>query len=178
MKVDRPALVRKIADAHEQAGKLTLAYRWLTKGTREYPEALFDYAGRAVTFRDYRERLAEVRGRVEPSHAAIVLPLTGEYINTFEGPISLLRPRFEEDPTCDWSRYFVYTQEGIRAFEARSGTELWAEPAPVQSTAELLLARPAAAGVPWSSARSPRRQISGAPPSPALPGSDEPRRPH
>ena len=139
-RVNRPALVRKIADAYEQAGKLTHAYRWLTKGTREHPTVLFEHAGRSVTFREYRERLAEVRSQVEPSPPRINLPLAGGYIRTFEGSISLLTPRFADDPACIWTRYFIDTDEGILAFDARTGTEVWDRPAPVRAHPDLLLA--------------------------------------
>ncbi len=137
--VDRPALLRKIADAYEQADKALHAYRWLTKAVREHPGTRIEYDGRSVSFREYRERLAHVRRDVEPSRPSIDPPLDDDVARKFEESVSLLAPRFGDEPASRWSRYFVYTSVGIRAFDARSGTEVWPKPAPVRHPPELLI---------------------------------------
>ncbi len=159
--VDRPALLRKIADTFERAGKPEHAYRWLTKAAREYPGIRIRHKGRTVTFLEYRERLASVRGKVEPSRPNVVLPLNDQFVNEFEGQValrrevavrrtvSLLAPRFGDVPASRWSRYFVYAEAGpersegpgtIHAFDTRTGSEVWPEPAPARSHVELLIA--------------------------------------
>ncbi|MGB2984444.1 MAG: PQQ-binding-like beta-propeller repeat protein, partial [Phycisphaerae bacterium] len=138
--VDRSALLRKIADAYEAAGKAEHAFCWLTKAAREHPSVRIEDHGRLVSFLEYRERLAHLRDRVEPSRPHIVLPLNEPFVHHFEGNVSLLVPWFGDEPTSRWLRYFTRTQEGIRAFDTRTGRELWPKPAPVRSNAELLIA--------------------------------------
>jgi len=138
--VDHPTLLRKIADAHEQAGKADYAYLWLTKAAREHPSVRIEYQGRTVTFLEYRERLAHVRNQVEPSRPNIVPPLEVGFAKEFEGTISLLVPRFGDDPASCWSRYFVHTPAGIRAFDTPAGTQPWSQPAAVRGNVELLIA--------------------------------------
>jgi len=139
--VDRPALLRKIADTFEQAGMVEHAYRWLTKAVREYPTALVEHNGRSISIAQYRDRLAAARERVEPVRPKITLPLNHSYEREFDGKGSLLVPWFGDEPTSRWSGFYVYTSAGIRAFDARDGRERWAEPATVQANAELLIAR-------------------------------------
>jgi len=139
--IDRPAMLRKIADTLEKAGMVEQAYRWLSKAVREYPTALVEHNGRSISMAQYRDRLAAARERVEPVRPKITLPLNHSFQREFEGNISLLVPWFGEEPTSRWSRFYVYTSAGIRAFDARDGRELWSEPTAVQSSAELLIAR-------------------------------------
>jgi outer membrane protein assembly factor BamB len=138
--VDRPLLLRRIADAYEAGGKVEHAYRWLTKAAREHPSVRIDHGGRAVTFLEYRERLAQVRDRVEPSRPSIVLPLDNRFEHEFEGSVALLSPWFGSEPASDWSRFYVRTPEGIRAYDARTGAEAWLDPATVRADADLLIA--------------------------------------
>ncbi len=139
-RVDRPTLLRQIADTYEQAGKAAHAYRWLTKAVREHPAARIEHDGRSVSFSEYRERLAHVRRKVEPSRPSVDPPLDDGAARKFDGSISLLAPRFGDQPASRWSRYFVQTSAGIRAFDAQSGTEVWPQPAPVRRHPELLIA--------------------------------------
>lgn len=138
--VDRPTLLREIADAYEKADKALHAYRWLTKAVREHPGARIEYDGRSVSFREYRERLAHVRRDVEPSRPSVDPPLADGVARKFDGSVSLLAPRFGDEPASRWSRYFVHTSVGIRAFDSRSGAEVWPQPAPVRHPPELLIA--------------------------------------
>ncbi len=138
--VDRPALMRKIADSYERAGRLEHAYRWLTKAAREYPHVLIEDDGQSVTFGEYRERLAHVRGKVEPSRPNLTVPLTRHSKRDFGEQCLLLAPRFGEAPVSDWSRYYVHTRDGVRAFDARTNNELWFAPAPSRVHADLLVA--------------------------------------
>jgi outer membrane protein assembly factor BamB/TolA-binding protein len=138
--VNRPGLIRKIADAYGQAGKPEHAYRWLTKAAREHPGATTDYRGRQIIFLEYRKRVADVRAKVEPARPDIVLPLDQPFVRELDGAVSLLTPRFGNDPACRWSRYFVSTDQGIRVFDTRTNAEVWAQPLTVRTTAELLIA--------------------------------------
>jgi len=139
--IDRPAILRKIADTFEKAGMLEHAYRWLTKALREYPTAMVEHDGRSISMAQYRDRLAAARERVEPLRPKVTLPLNHTYEREFEGTVSLLSPWFAEEPTSRWSRYYVHTSAGIRAFDSRDGRELWSEPTSVPTGAELLIAR-------------------------------------
>jgi len=140
-RVDRSALIRRIADAYEKAGQAEQAYVWLTKGIREFPTAQIGDGGRQISFAQYRERLGDVRALVEPSRPKVVLPLNGKYEHELGGNVQLLVPTFADDPSSRWNDFYVYTPEGIRAYAAASGKERWSEPARVRMSAELLVAR-------------------------------------
>ncbi|MFQ5495232.1 MAG: PQQ-binding-like beta-propeller repeat protein, partial [Phycisphaerae bacterium] len=113
--VDRAALLRKIADAYEQASMAAHAYRWLTKAAREHPSVRVKSQGRLVTFLEYRQRLASVRDRVEPSRPAIEPPLSAHHVRPTSTRSSLLVPRFGDNPSSNWSRYLVHTANGVEA---------------------------------------------------------------
>jgi len=138
--IDRPELIRKIADAYEQSGRVADAYLWLAKAAREYPTALIEVNGRKQTFHQYGLRLAHVRDAVEPSRPSIDLPLEHAYVKTFDEGVALLPPRFSHAPSADWSRFYVYAGGGVKAFEPSTGTPLWPAPAPVHAAPELLIA--------------------------------------
>jgi outer membrane protein assembly factor BamB len=140
-RVDRPALLRKIADAYESGGQAEHAYLWLTKAIREFPTALIDDKGRKVSFAQYRDRLGDVRAKVEPSRAKVVLPLGRTYEHDPVGHVQLLVPTFADDPSSRWADFYVYSSDGIRAYDAATGKERWSEPAAVRMNAELLIAR-------------------------------------
>ncbi len=137
---DQPALLRKIADAYESAGKAERAYLWLTKGIREFPSATVDDHGRPLTLAQYRDRLGDIKARVEPSLPNVALPLDQTYVHEYSGTVQLLVPAFADDPFLRWSAFYVYTPEGIRAFDAATGKERWSEPAPIRMHVELLVA--------------------------------------
>lgn len=139
-KVNRAELMRRLADAYERAGKHHAAYRWLTKAAREYPRMLIDFAGRRVTFREYRDQLPGLRADLEVRRPRIDLPLNRHDLQPLGEGSMLLVPRFSEAPTQDWSRYYVYSPAGIRAFAGRTNVELWSAPVTVRANAELLVA--------------------------------------
>lgn len=139
--IDRPAMLRMIADTFEKAGMEEHAYRWLTKAVREYPTAMVEHNGRSIGIAQYRDRLAAARERVEPQRPRITLPLNDAFVREFEGNASLLVPWFGDEPSSRWSNYYVCNAGGIRGFDARDGRELWPEPTAVQANAELLIAR-------------------------------------
>ena len=142
-KVDRPALLRKIADAYEAGGMKTHAYRWLTKAAREYPSVSIDEDGKSATFLEYRERLAGVRDEVEPSRPTLTLPLDQPFVRTLDESALLLTPRFSREPGLSWSRYFVATRDAVQAFEAGSDSPVWSGKVPSGGTMELLATTPA-----------------------------------
>jgi outer membrane protein assembly factor BamB/tetratricopeptide (TPR) repeat protein len=138
--VDRPWLLRRIADGYEAGGKVDYAYLWLTKATREFPNARFTHNGLTVNFDQYRLRLAHVRNRVQPSLPHLAPPLTGRLSNQFSDAASLLVPRYGHEPESDWSQYYVYTSKGILAYDSHAGSLSWPKPVPVRVEASLLIA--------------------------------------
>ncbi|UCE59235.1 MAG: PQQ-binding-like beta-propeller repeat protein [Phycisphaerales bacterium] len=138
--VNRPELIRKIADAFEQAGRAENAYRWLTKAAREHPGVTTDYKGKSISFLEYRKRLIGLCAKVEPARPQLALPLEKQYDRKFDGPVALLAPRFADHPACRWRRYFVSTDQTVRAFHAATNAEAWPEPFHVRGDAELLIA--------------------------------------
>jgi outer membrane protein assembly factor BamB len=138
--VARVRLLKMIADAYEAAGKPEHAFRWLTKAACEYPSARLAHQDRMVTFLEYREHLSHVRDRVEPSRPSVTLPLNEPFVQGFEGDVSLLVPWFGSEPSAGSSHYFARTPDGIRAFDSKTGIELWSKPAAARGNVELLLA--------------------------------------
>lgn len=139
-RADRPELMRRIADAYEKAVRADLAYRWLTKAAREYPQAETSFHGKKVSLATYRDRLTDVRESVEPRRPRLTLPLDQAFERSFSEPIRLLEPRFLEDPRGRWTRAFVYGDHQIRALDPTSAADLWPKPLDVRSRPELLLA--------------------------------------
>lgn len=140
--VDRPALLRKIANAYELADKPEHAYRWLTKAALEHPSVRFEDQGRLVGFLDYRERLAHVRKRVVPSRPHLTLPLGKHYTVALSKDAALLTPRFGDQPGSSWQRCFVRLPQGVQAVDPHSGEVSWSSVATVRGPVELLVARP------------------------------------
>ncbi len=137
---ETPQLMRKIADAFEKAGRREHAYRWLTKASREFPAVTWELDGKSWSFLEYRERLADVRARLEPTRPRIHLPLDEGFVRTFDLSVSLLVPRFGEDPASRWERAFVYTPGSLRALRVHDGTDLWSVPVDMPVKPDLLVA--------------------------------------
>ncbi len=138
----RAELMRRIAEAYAQAGRGVPAYRWLTRAAREFSTLRIDVNGRRLTFREYRDELADLRGEVEPQRPRLEPPLSTRLSQPYVEGSQLLEPWFAEAPRSDGSRVYVYTPDGLRALAARTNVELWAEPLAVRAAAELLLATP------------------------------------
>ncbi len=138
--VDRPQIIRRIADAYEAVGRPDYAYRWLTKGAREFPRATVDDHGAEVSLERYRDRLARVRTSVEPTRPRVPLPMNERFERTFGETLRLLTPLFWQNPRQRWSRCYVHTKDGIVAVNPTNGRDLWSEPLAVRSKPELLLA--------------------------------------
>lgn len=137
-------LLRAIADAYEQAGEPSRAFRWLTMAMRQHMDTRFPVDGRPTSFREYRERLADVRMDILPARPQLDLPLDEKFTHAFPDDIRLLTPRFSDAPRGDWSRYFVYSDGALSAFDSRTHREVWPEPQSVRPDVELLVARPEA----------------------------------
>ncbi len=138
--VDRPQLMRRIADAYEKAGRPDDAYLWLTKAAREFPHVKVRVSGKMVTMVRYRDRLAHIRDQIEPHRAKLTLPLAEQYERTFTGSLRLLQPRFSEDPRQRWSRCFLHTDDGILAINPTTSADLWPQACRVKSKPDLLIA--------------------------------------
>jgi outer membrane protein assembly factor BamB len=137
---DRPALLFRIADAFEQRGSRKRAYLWLTKAAREYPTYRFPFEGRPTSFAEYRERLSDVAARVEPSRPAVTLPLTHSFTVMWDERTQLLEPRFADVPAAEWSVFFAATDDGIRAFDARTARAVWSQPAVSRTRTQFIFA--------------------------------------
>lgn len=138
----RAELMRRVAEAYARAGRGVPAYRWLTRAAREFSTLRIDVNGRRLTFREYRDELADLRGEVEPYRPRFEPPLSTRLTQPYVEGSQLLEPWFAEAPRSDGSRVYVYTPDGLRALAARTNVELWAEPLAVRAAAELLLATP------------------------------------
>ncbi|MCH7838817.1 MAG: PQQ-binding-like beta-propeller repeat protein [Planctomycetes bacterium] len=137
--VDRPALLKRIADAYESTGHGGRAYQWLTKAAREHPSVLIEHEGRRVGFLEYRQRLADARDRVVSVRPDLNPPLTRQFSRTLDGPITLLRPTFGDDPAHRWTPCYIHAPDGIHAIAPQTGVDLWDKPAKVRMAAELLI---------------------------------------
>lgn len=138
--VDRPDLLRRIAEAYERAGDLGAAYRWYTKGVLEYPNASFSVDGRTVTLRDIRDRLGAVRDQVEPARPRVTLPLASAFSKELEPGGTLLLPKFADSPAAAGRRFFVRTGRSVAAHSLADGSALWPSPLESGSAVELLIA--------------------------------------
>ncbi|MCH8252264.1 MAG: PQQ-binding-like beta-propeller repeat protein [Planctomycetes bacterium] len=138
--VDRPRLLRRIADAYERAGKLVHAYRWLTKAARAYPDTQIQVDGTAMSFVDYRARLADVGIAAEPARPSIELPIDHHRSREFDDEVRLLEPRFDAHPRADWSAFYVLDGGAIRAFSSTTSDERWPRPVPLRGAVNLLIA--------------------------------------
>ncbi len=143
--VDRPNLIRRIADAYEKAGRRTDAWLWLSKAAREFPSAVIDVGARRLTFREYAARLDSVRRQIEPSRPRVALPLDHRFTRTFDADVALLAPRFVEAPSMTWTRFWTFSRDGLRGHDPRTGQDAWDTALPVHAPPELLLQRADAA---------------------------------
>lgn len=137
---DRPILLRRVADAYERAGKPQQAYRWLNRAAREFPQFRFEAGGRSTSFAQYRDRLGDVRAAVDPVRPAVELPLVAAEPIELPAATSLLAPRFANDPSNRWGRYFCADNQRVSAFDSRTGAAIWREPALIGAAVELLVA--------------------------------------
>jgi outer membrane protein assembly factor BamB len=138
-RIDREAVLRRIADAYASAGRVGHAYRWLTKAAREFPSARVIVGTRAMTFLEYRERLKGASAHVEASRPTITLPLDARLVRAV-GSGLLLVPRFDSDPMNVWNTAYVYENDAISAYEPQLQKAAWAWPTSVQARPELLIA--------------------------------------
>jgi len=136
--VDAPGVLRAIADCYVQAGRPEDAWRWLTKAVREHPTATLEVDGRWMGFAEYRDRLGEVGGRVEPARPQLVLPLKEAYSKQFDQPFWILDPRFGELPGGAWQHLLVYSEGTVQAYDPATGDPVWTEAVPVAERPELL----------------------------------------
>ncbi|MCH7812596.1 MAG: PQQ-binding-like beta-propeller repeat protein [Planctomycetes bacterium] len=139
-RIDAPGRLKQIADCYLQADRPDHAWRWLTKAAREHPTATFEIEGRRFTFLEYRNRLGDIRARVEPSRRRLAPPLAGRYERSFDGPAAILEPRFADAPQTDWSTCLVYQGGRLQAFQAGNNAELWADAVPCPVLPQLLSA--------------------------------------
>ncbi len=137
-RIDKVTIIRRTADAYESAGRLPHAYRWLTKGVREFPAAHFDNDGTSVSFADYRSRLSHVRKEIEPSLPQVHWPVVSQETVLLEENQHLLLPRISQHPKADWSRYFITSHKEVVAYDATNGKPLWRWLLPSDVPAELV----------------------------------------
>lgn len=125
-KLDRPELLAKIGTSFERAGRLELAYRWLTKAAREHPSVTLPIGNETTSFIAYRdERLSAMKLLVEPSLPKTPLPLDHAFVREFSEPFTLLTPQVGRAPQADWSRAYIVTDDGLLAIDPKTGENLW-----------------------------------------------------
>ena len=142
--VDRAGLMLEIADGFERGGDPRRAYGWLTKGLREFPTSTLPLRGHETTFATQVARLREAGISTDPARPRLEPPLDGPQVTHLEGA-ALLVPWFQESPAADASRFFVRTDAGLMAYEARTGEPIWPQAVSVRAQPALLLASSAIA---------------------------------
>lgn len=138
-RIDAPRVMRLIADCYTDAGRPESAWCWLTKAARQYPTARVEVDGRRVSFAEYRDRLGDIRDRVEPSKPAMHTPLEQTLVHTFDSPCHLLDPVYGKHPRTAWDTYYVYSGAALHRFDVAGKTATWESPAPCRMKPRLLL---------------------------------------
>jgi outer membrane protein assembly factor BamB/TolA-binding protein len=148
--IDAPDLMRQIAEAYLAAGRSEDAWAWLSKAAREYPDARVAPASPQareagqITFAEYRDRLGDVRARVEPALPKLTLPLDQHQERGSDHAMTLLEPVFDSVPQALWRDYYVVSDGSVQAFHAASGAPVWQNAAPCGTQPLLLLTTSAA----------------------------------
>lgn len=135
---ERQQIIRHIAESYEKANRPELAYLWLVKAARAFPEAVFERAGKVTTFAEFRDQLSHAKSRVEPSRPTVSLPLAAAFQQDLIRTPRLLSPMFPEIPGTNWDAAYFHNPDGIRAYAA---DRIWEKPFPVRMHAELITAR-------------------------------------
>ncbi|MCC7291462.1 MAG: PQQ-binding-like beta-propeller repeat protein [Phycisphaerales bacterium] len=125
--LNRPDLIRRIAEAQDRAGRRASAYGWLTKGAREFPTATVETAGGRTTFAELRRSFEDARAALEPRRPALRLPLRAGYTIEFDDEPTLLTPWFDQRAAHDASGFFVHVAGQVRRYDAASGAPTWPE---------------------------------------------------
>jgi outer membrane protein assembly factor BamB/tetratricopeptide (TPR) repeat protein len=140
-RTDRPNMMRLIADCYADAGSPELSWQWLTKGVREYPQARIRLEdGTSVSLAQYRAKFAAARELAEVRRPRFSTPIGRAYTIGFSDDVDYLEPTLPASSDSDWSRVYVRDGEMFRAYDARTGVELWPAPFSSPQTPELLLA--------------------------------------
>lgn len=139
--LDRPRIVALIADSYARAGRSAAAYRWATKGLREFGETLVEREGKWLSFRELRAAITPSESAWEAARPHIVPPLTPREPGGLPEGARLLVPSFADQPGEDRSRCYLNGSDGIHAYAATDGRALWNLPATTRGPVELLTAR-------------------------------------
>ncbi|MGB0714779.1 MAG: PQQ-binding-like beta-propeller repeat protein [Phycisphaerae bacterium] len=139
-RIDRGEVIRQIADTCATLGHINEAHRWLSRAAREFPNRLFEYRGSRLSFASYGKRLRppDVLRRLPK----IALPFHHGFVRDIGEGDRLLHPQFADHPSASWDRYFVRTDDGVRAFDANANVAAWPRVVSFASTPELLLDMP------------------------------------
>lgn len=139
--LDRARVVAQIADGYARADRPAAAYRWATKGVREFGETLIERDGQWMTFRELRAALTLSESAWESVRPRIAPPLKEIKPSSLPESAIVLAPKFGDQPGADWSRCYLSGSHGIHAFSAAGAQALWELPATVRTAPELLVAR-------------------------------------
>lgn len=139
-RLDRPKIVALIADSYARAGRTVAAYRWATRGMRDFPEARVERGGFWTTFRELREQLAVRTPGGDGRRPRIAPPLTELAPPAMPDGGIILTPRYFDAAGADWSTVYLAGADGIHACAAATGKPRWDLPATVRSAVELLVA--------------------------------------
>lgn len=139
--IDRPRVIAQIADSYARAERLAAAYRWATKGVREYGDAVVERDGKWMTFPELRAAITPSEATWEARKPSFVPPMQSVQPSALPEGATILSPMFADQSGCDWSRCFISGSDGIQAYDGASGKSLWDLPATIRGAVELLIAR-------------------------------------
>ena len=135
--IDRAEVMLQLADGCRALGRMEEGYHWLTRAGREFPTRLVEYRGQRLTLTDYRNRLHDTT--YAPSRPTLVLPFHHGFVRDIREGDQLLEPEFRSNPRCDWSRYFVRTADGVKAYHGSANREAWKAVVPFADPPGLLI---------------------------------------
>lgn len=118
---DAPEHIRRIADLCALAGRDDKAHRWMSKAVHAYPRARFAIGDRRVSASEYRDRFKiseQRRHRLTPN-------LRHTFERFFDFDAELMSPLFGTDRATDPQNVYVYGDDAVHAFSARTGDARW-----------------------------------------------------
>lgn len=136
--INRPEVFRQIADCYARAGQPTTAWQWLTKASREFPDAIVKSGEDSLTFLEYRALLGDIGNLLRLARPRVGNVLHEQYEIELGEEDSLLYPEFARHRAADWSHFLIYQDESAVAINAATGQRRWPRPLLVGQRPRLL----------------------------------------
>ncbi len=136
--INRAEVIKKIADCYILADQPAVAWQWLTKASREFPNTLITTGEQSLTFLEYRAQLGDIRHLLRIARPRIGTQLQKQYEIKLNDGDNLLYPEFRDHRATDWSRFLIHQNGGVTAINSATGQELWPQPLPVDQRPRLL----------------------------------------